>query len=121
MVEKRYHTLRFVASIQKLLGIFILFVGLMAGLSAAVAAIILNMNLMASLCWYPACSEIAEPFGSLLIVGSIFLLGLILFLLFFGTGEFLNLLISIEENTRRTAFVLRMSLATTPAQVAAAG
>lgn len=115
MIEHRYRVLRFVAGFCQLGGVFVLIIGLLGAFAGAVAAVVLGTNLMENVCWYPECGLLGEPAGSLLIVLCGFLIALALFLALFGAGDLLALLISMEENTRRTALALRTALAAPPA------
>jgi hypothetical protein len=111
MVEKRFHMLRFVAGLFRLGGFMILILGALVAVAGAVAAMALGSNLMAYVCWYPDCALVGEPAGSLLVVLFGFLMVIALFIVLFAAGDLLALLISMEENTRRTAVVLRTALA----------
>ncbi len=108
MVEKRFHTLRFLGTLCKLFAVLFLIVGILGFLSGALFATALNTNLMAGICWYPACNGIPEPAGSLVVVTGGFIIAFMMFLAFFGLGEFIGVMVAIEENTRRVAFILRM-------------
>lgn len=119
MIEHRYRILRFVAGFFQLGGVFVLMLGLLGAFAAAVAAVVLGTNLLESICWYPECALLGEPAGSLLLVLCGFLLALALFFALFGAGDLLALLISMEDNTRRTALALRAALAAPPATAAA--
>lgn len=115
MIEHRYRILRFIAGFFQLGGVCILLLGLLWGFAGAIAAVVLGINLLENVCWYPDCALLGEPAGSLLLVLCGFLFALALFFALFGAGDLLALLISMEENTRRTALALRTALAPPPA------
>jgi hypothetical protein len=108
MVEKRFRTLRFISTLYKIIGMLLLIAGTVGGLLGTVLAVAFNNHFMELVCYYPSCTALGEPNGSLLLMGIVFALGLVLFLCLFGLGEAIALGVSIEENTRRTAFILRM-------------
>ena len=117
MVEKRFRMLRSIATLCKFLGGLMLVLGIVGALLGGVLITVANTdtNLLTSyFCWYPTCTDMPDVLANVLVISVIFLLCVILCFVFLGTGEVLSLGIAIEENTRRTAFIMRMWL--TPQQ-----
>jgi hypothetical protein len=106
-MEKRYGALRFIGTIYKLLGIIVLILAVLASLGACAGALIGGENFRAAAAQSNFPLLAAGP-----IVGIIFaFFGLLYFsvigLALIAFGDFISLMLSVEENTRTTAALLR--------------
>jgi hypothetical protein len=106
-MEKRYGVLRFIGTIYKLLGVIVLLLAILVALSACVGALVGGAAFRET----AAQSGVPVFFSSLLggiivaflglLYGGAVGLGLI------AAGDFISLLLAMEENTRTTAALLR--------------
>jgi len=105
-MEKRYGALRFIGSIYKLIGIIVLVVTAIGALGACAGV------LVGGAAFRDTAAQSGVPIlGSLLgaIVVAFFglLYGGAIGLTLFAAGDFISLLLALEENTRTTATLLR--------------
>ncbi len=108
MIETRFRSLRFIGMLLRLAAWLLFVLGLLGVFTGAMITTVLGVSLVNAFCWYPACTPLGEPGSSLVLLAAVFVLIVVAFLALLGLGDLLSLLVSIEENTRRTAFLLRM-------------
>lgn len=107
-MEKRYGALRFIGTVYKILGIIILVLAILGALGACAGVLIGG----ASFADPARNSNLPLPFLSG-VVGGIFaaifalIWGGVVGLALIAFGDFISLMLSVEENTRTTATLLR--------------
>ncbi len=106
-MEKRYGALRVIGTIFKILGVLV-------GIFAVLGALALcGTALLGGAALANAGREAGLPFAGAGVVGAIIsglfslLIGIIWAVTLFAVGDFVSILLSIEENTRSTAVMLR--------------
>jgi hypothetical protein len=103
-MQKKYCWLRIIGLLLKIIGVFELIVGLFSAVVLPLALSDSHVSLV------PFGLESVFPASGLMlgiITGIlIFLVGLVCGLFTFSAGELFNLVIAIEENTRRSALLL---------------
>ena len=105
-MDKRYGALRFIGTIYKLIGIIVLLVTVLGALGACAGV------LVGGAAFRETAAQSGVPIlGSLLggIIVALFglLYGGAVGLTLFAAGDFISLLLALEENTRSTATLLR--------------
>ena len=105
-MEKRYGALRFIGTVYKILGIIVLVLALLGALGACAGVLIGGAS------FSDAARNSNLPFLSGVIGGiiaAVFALiwGGVVGLALIAFGDFISLMLSVEENTRTTASLLR--------------
>ncbi len=111
-MEKRYRVLRFVATLWKILAWVILLVGMLASI-ATLAGVLMGGAQLRS--YFDSGIVPFSPVvgGIIAFVGGV-LFSVFNFLAIYALGEFLHLLVGLEENTRATAAMLQQLRPATP-------
>ena len=104
-MEKRYSALRTIATIFKILGVLIAIFGILSALGLCATLVLSGASL-------PRESTGAlGPVGGTVagIISSVFalLISIVWAVMLFAFGDFISVLLSIEENTRATSVMLR--------------
>jgi hypothetical protein len=105
-MEKRYGALRFIGTVYKILGIIILVLAVLGALGACAGALVGGAS------FREAAGQTGLPIlGGLIggIVAAVIALiwGGVVGLALIAFGDFISLMLSVEENTRTTAALLR--------------
>jgi hypothetical protein len=100
-MDKRFTALRVIATILKVLAWIALIFGLLAAIGSLVLGFTLNNQLGIS------GLDVGGPLAGIALFVAILIIAILQFLFFYAGGEFLYLFLSIEENSRRTAFFLQ--------------
>ena len=105
-MEKRYGALRFIGTIYKLIGIIVMLLSVLLALGACAGV------LVGGAAFRETAAQSGVPIlGSLIggIIVAVFglLYGGAIGLTLFAAGDFISLLLALEENTRSTAALLR--------------
>jgi len=106
-MARKYKTIRFIGGLFKVLGWIFLVLGI---LSAIVAVVTLSVGggLVSRRLTEVVPSAVLGGVVSGIMAGiGLALAGLVEFVLFYAAGEGIDLVLSIEENTRETAYYLR--------------
>ena len=107
MVEKRFHILRIVATISKVLGWIILVVGTLASLGIFITGLVGGVGASQFMGRNSQLTGLLSgALGGLIVAVVSFLLTLVYFVLTYGMGEVIYLFIAMEENTRSTAAMI---------------
>jgi hypothetical protein len=107
MVEKRFHVLRIVATISKVLGWIILVVGTLGSLGIFITGLVGGAGAGAYLGRDSQLAGLMSGvLGGLIVAVVSFLLTLVYFVLTYGMGEVIYLFLAMEENTRSTAAMM---------------
>ena len=112
-MEKRYGVLRFIGTIYKLLGIIVLILAVLVALGACAGA------LVGGAAFRDTATQTGLPFlgsvvGGIVIAFFALLYGSAIGLGLFAAGDFISLMLAVEENTRTTAALLRGQAAPAP-------
>ena len=112
-MEKRFKALRFLSAVYKILAWIVLVLGVLAGLGILTLGVIGGRTLPTLSYGYARVMDFLPALmqGGI-VVGIIGFLGALLvsslhFLILYAVSEFILLALSIEENTRETAYYLR--------------
>src|SRR5438105_4239424 len=105
-MEKRYGVLRFIGTIFKLLGVIILILAILSSLGACVGALTGATAFTNAARESPVLAA-AGPIGFFIVAVLALLYGVTLGMGLFAFGDFISLMLSIEENTRATSALLR--------------
>lgn len=97
-MDRRFMALRVIGTIFKILA----WITLIFGLLAAIGSLLLGFTLNEQL-GIPGL-DVGGPVAGIVLFVVILILSIFQFLLLYAAGEFLYLFLSIEENSRRTAF-----------------
>ena len=108
-MEKRFRSLRVVATLLKVLAWIVLVAGILAAVGiVAVSAIQGSMGAPSPVLErMPMASQLVGPLAGLVVAVGVLLGTLLYFLLLYASGDVLHLWVSIEYNTRETAYYLR--------------
>jgi hypothetical protein len=97
-MDRRFAALRVIGTIFKVVAWIVLILGLLAGVFVLVAGFLLSGQLgLAGL-------DVGGPLAGIALFFVILIVSLFGFLSFYAVGESAYLFLSIEENTRRTAY-----------------
>lgn len=105
-MDKRFTALRVIGTIFKILA----WLSLIAGLLGAVAALLVGFTLSSQTGFLGL--NLSGPLTGIAAFVVALIIAIINFLLLYAVGEFVYLFLSIEENTRRTAFFLQQQYTT---------
>ena len=108
-MERRFRALRLVATVCKILAWVIVVAGCLVALFAIIAGAIQGQAGVQSptLAGIPVLGQV-DGLISGLVAGVLTLLAaLVQFVLFYAAGEWIELILAIEQNTRETAYFLR--------------
>jgi hypothetical protein len=105
-MEKRYSVLRFIGTIYKLLGIIVLILAVLVSLGACAGV------LMGGAAFRDTAAQTGVPILGTVVGGLILAFFGLLYgggigLTLFAAGDFISLLLALEENTRSTVALLR--------------
>jgi hypothetical protein len=100
-MDRRFTALRVIGTIFKVLAWIVLILGLLGAIGSLVLGFTLDTQLGA------AGLDLGGPLAGIVSFIAILVASIVQFLLFYAGGEFLYLFLSIEENSRRTAFFLQ--------------
>jgi len=112
-MEKRFKALRFLSAVYKVLAWIVLVLGVLAGLGILTLGVIggrtlptLSYGYARGMDFLPALMQGGIVVGIVGFLGSLLVSGLH-FLILYAVSEFILLALSMEENTRETAYYLR--------------
>jgi hypothetical protein len=105
-MEKRYSVLRFIGNIYKLLGVIVLILAVLGSLGAC-AGVMLGGTAFRESATQTGIPLLGSFVGGIIIAVIVLLEGVVVGLSLFAAGDFISLLLSVEENTRATAAHLR--------------
>jgi hypothetical protein len=100
-MDRRFTALRVIGTIFKVLAWIVLIVGILA----AIGSLVIGFTLTNRLGY--AGLNLGGPLAGIASFIGLLVYSILQFLLFYAAGEFLYLFLSIEENSRRTAFFLQ--------------
>jgi lipopolysaccharide export LptBFGC system permease protein LptF len=100
-MDRRFTALRVIGTILKVLAWIALILGLLAAIGSLVLGFTLNDQLGIS------GLDVGGPLAGIALFIAILVVAVLQFLFFYAAGEFLYLFLSIEENSRRTAFFMQ--------------
>jgi lipopolysaccharide export LptBFGC system permease protein LptF len=100
-MDRRFTALRVIGTILKVLAWIALIFGLLAAIGSLVLGFTLNNQLGIS------GLDVGGPLAGIALFVVILVIAILQFLFLYAAGEFLYLFLSIEENSRRTAFFLQ--------------
>jgi len=98
-MDRRFTALRIVGTVFKVLAWVILVLGLMVAVASLAAGFFLGNQLSA------VSIDAGGPLAGLAMFIVAVILSVVGFLFMYASGEFVFLLLSLEENTRRTAYI----------------
>jgi hypothetical protein len=118
-MEKRYHALRTIANIYRVIGYIVLVLAILAVIATCAISVISGTALETISNQFGVTTR-GSGLGSSILVGFLTALGIVIYggilgLSLIAMGEGIYLLISIEENTRRTALIVENQNKITPA------
>lgn len=105
-MEKRYGVLRFIGTIYKLIGIIVLVLTVLGALGAC-AGVLVGGAAFRETAAQSGVPILGSLVGGLIIALFGLLYGGAIGLTLFAAGDFVSLLLALEENTRSTATLLR--------------
>jgi hypothetical protein len=100
-MDRRFTSLRVIGTILKILGWLALILGVLGGIGALVAGFVTNAGLESLGINYGGPLAGVAAFFVAVIAAVIY------FLVFYSAGEWIYLMLSVEENTRRTALLMQ--------------
>lgn len=100
-MDRRFTALRVIGTIFKVLAWIALLVGLLAAIGALVLGFVMDNQLGT------IGMGVGGPFAGIALFIALVILAILVFLSLYAAGEFLYLFLSIEENSRRTAFFMQ--------------
>lgn len=104
-MSRQFTALRVVGTIFKILGWLVLILGLLAAAGALVAGLTLGDQL-----GLPGL-DLGGPLAGIAAFVATLVIAIIYFLLFYAAGEAIYVFLCIEENTRRSAYLLQQQYA----------
>lgn len=113
-MDRRFAALRVVGTVAKVFGWIVLILGIL------VAILVLILGFAVSQPLAVIDFDLGGPLVGVLGFVVILTLAIVLFLALYGAGEFLYLLLSIEDSSRRTAYILQQQFMSGPPGYAAA-
>ena len=102
-VPKRFAILRFFGSLLKVLAWIFLVISILGAIGAVLAGTALLPILSQ---WIPEGSALVSTGGGIMVGIVSVLIGLLYFVLFYAFGEYVQVALAVEENTRLTAALL---------------
>jgi lipopolysaccharide export LptBFGC system permease protein LptF len=100
-MDRRFTALRVIGTIFKILAWIALIIGLLAAIGALVLGFVMDNQFGAT------GLGVGGPLAGIALFIAILVFAILEFLFLYATGEFLYLFLSIEENSRRTAFFMQ--------------
>jgi len=100
-MDRRFMALRVVATVLKVLAWLVLLLGFLGAIGALLGAFLLNSQ--ADLLGV----DMGGPLAGIALFVTLLIVAILQFLLLYAGGEFIYLLLSVEENTRRTAYLFQ--------------
>ena len=105
-MERRYGALRFIGTIYKLLGIIVLLLTVLGALGAC-AGVLVGGAAFRDTATQSGLPILGSLVGGIIVAFIGLLYGGAIGLTLFAAGDFISLLLALEENTRSTATMLR--------------
>jgi hypothetical protein len=105
-MEKRYGVLRFIGTIYKLFGVIVLIIAIVSSLGLCAGALT-GASLFTNAARENPFLATAGPVGFVISAIVALIYGVTLGMALFAFGDFISLMLSIEENTRATSSLLR--------------
>ncbi len=106
-MARKYKTLRFVGGLFKVLGWIFLVLGILSAIIAVVVMSVAGGRLSSEISDAVPIGVLGGVAGGVMTGIGLALAGVIEFVLFYAMGEGIDLAISIEQNTRESAYYLR--------------
>lgn len=100
-MQKRFTTLRVIGTIFKILA----WIALILGILAAIGALIAGFAFRSSEGFLPI--DVGGPLAGIAMFILTLLISIVNFMLYYAVGESIYLFLSIEENTRRSAYFMQ--------------
>jgi hypothetical protein len=100
-MERRFTALRIIGTVLKILA----WIALLVGSLTAVASLIVGFGLSGQNALLGL--DLAGPLGAVAMFIALLVVAIFNFLLLYAAGEAVYVFLSIEENTRRTAYILQ--------------
>src|SRR3954471_9286004 len=105
-MEKRYGALRFIGTVYKILGIIILVLAILGALGACAGALVGGASFR-DVAGQTGLPVLGGVIGAIIAAVFALLWGGVIGLALIAFGDFISLMLSVEENTRTTATLLR--------------
>lgn len=109
-MDRRFTALRVIGTVLKILG----WISLLLGLLGAIGALILGFTLSSQQVAFGL--NLGGPMAGIAIFAVLLVISVFSFLSLYAIGESVYLFLSIEENTRRTAYILQQQFSSTSSQ-----
>ena len=100
-MERRFTALRIIATVLKILA----WIALLFGILAAIGSLVLGFSLTGQEGLFGI--DLAGPLGAVAMFIAVIIVAIFNFLLLYAAGEAIYVFLSIEENTRRAAYILQ--------------
>jgi hypothetical protein len=100
-MDRRFTALRVIGTILKILA----WIALIFGILAAIASLVLGFTLNDQL--GITGLDVGGPLAGIALFVVVLVIAILQFLLFYAAGEFFYLFLSVEENSRRTAYFVQ--------------
>ena len=100
-MERRFTALRIIGTVLKIIAWLMLILGILAAIGLLIFGFTLNDTLGIS------GLDVGGPLAGIASFVVILVVAIIQFLTFYAGGEFIYLFLSVEENTRRTAYFIQ--------------
>lgn len=114
MVETRFHVLRIIATLFKVLAWIMLIVGALISIGLLIGGLAGGASMTRYMGSPPLGGLVGGVLGGLVAAVISFLFTLLYFAFMYGLGEAIYLGLAIEENTRATSALIRRSLPAPP-------
>lgn len=100
-MERRFTALRIIGTVLKILA----WITLLLGILLAIASVVVGIGLSGQEALLGV--DLAGPLGAVAMFIAVIIIAVFNFLLLYAAGEAIYALLSLEENTRRTAYILQ--------------
>jgi hypothetical protein len=101
LMDRRFTALRVIGTILKILAWIALILGILAAIGSLLLGFTVNQQLgLTGL-------DVGGPLAGIALFVAVLVISIVQFLFLYAAGEFLYLLLSVEENSRRMAFFLQ--------------